>query len=74
MTLTILSYVQGCRHRLGDEIRDHLLILGSVGLGICVLQIFGMIFSCCLYIKLWRMCSTDLWTECTYSGDCTNSQ
>jgi hypothetical protein len=42
----------GCRHRLADEIRDHLLILGSVGLGICVLQIFGMIFSCCLYIKL----------------------
>lgn len=42
----------GCRHRLADEIRDHLIILGSVGLGICVLQIFGMIFSCCLYIKL----------------------
>jgi len=42
----------GCRHRLAGEIRDHLLILGSVGLGICVLQIFGMIFSCCLYIKL----------------------
>ncbi|PSN33010.1 Tetraspanin-11 [Blattella germanica] len=42
----------GCRHRLADEVRDHLIILSAVGLGICVLQIFGMIFSCCLYIKL----------------------
>ncbi|KDR23711.1 CD151 antigen-like [Zootermopsis nevadensis] len=42
----------GCRHRLAGEIRDHLIILSAVGLGICVLQIFGMIFSCCLYIKL----------------------
>ncbi|XP_069675395.1 CD151 antigen-like [Periplaneta americana] len=42
----------GCRHRLSTEIRDHLIILSAVGLGICVLQIFGMIFSCCLYIKL----------------------
>ncbi|PNF35076.1 hypothetical protein B7P43_G09478 [Cryptotermes secundus] len=45
-------YYTGCRHRLADEIRDHLIILSAVGLGICVLQIFGMIFSCCLYIKL----------------------
>jgi hypothetical protein len=50
--LTDVCSSQGCRHKLADEIRDHLIILSAVGLGICVLQIFGMIFSCCLYIKL----------------------
>nr|CAD7570110.1 unnamed protein product [Timema californicum] len=45
-------HYSGCIYRLSEEIEDHLTILGAVGLGICVLQIFGMVFSCCLYIKL----------------------
>ncbi|KAK6630373.1 hypothetical protein RUM44_005040 [Polyplax serrata] len=42
----------GCLYRLSDEVKSHLVIISSVGLGICVLQIFGVIFSFCLYIKL----------------------
>lgn len=45
-------YYTGCIYRITDEVQAHLVILGAVGLGICVLQIFGMVLSCCLYIKL----------------------
>lgn len=45
-------YYTGCIYKLADEVKEHLIILGAVGLGICVLQIFGMVLSCCLYIKL----------------------
>uniref|UniRef100_T1JK25 Tetraspanin n=1 Tax=Strigamia maritima TaxID=126957 RepID=T1JK25_STRMM len=34
------------------NLQKHLIILGAVGLGVCIIQIFGMIFSCCLYVKL----------------------
>lgn len=34
------------------KIKEHLIILGAVGLGICIVQLFGMIFSLCLYIRL----------------------
>lgn len=37
---------------LAEEIKEHLTIISAVGTGICVLQIFGIIFSSCLYIKL----------------------
>lgn len=42
----------GCVYKLSEEVKSHLIIVSAVGLGICVLQIFGVIFSCCLYIKL----------------------
>ncbi|XP_048013630.1 CD151 antigen isoform X2 [Megalobrama amblycephala] len=42
----------GCISKLEDFILQHLLILGSVGLGIAFIQIFGMIFTCCLYRSL----------------------
>lgn len=45
-------YQDGCVNALANEIKDHLNILGAVGLGICLVQVFGMFFSCCLYIKL----------------------
>lgn len=45
-------YGSGCLYRLAKELKSQLIILGAVGLGICVVQVFGMIFSCCLYIKL----------------------
>lgn len=43
---------QGCMQPFANHIRDHLIILGAVGLGISVIPIFGMIISCCLYVKL----------------------
>lgn len=42
----------GCIYRMSEELREHLTILGAVGLGICFIHIIGMILSCCLYIKL----------------------
>lgn len=42
----------GCIYKFSDDLRDHLNILAAVGSGICVVQIFGMVLACCLYIKL----------------------
>uniref|UniRef100_U5ET06 Tetraspanin n=1 Tax=Corethrella appendiculata TaxID=1370023 RepID=U5ET06_9DIPT len=42
----------GCIYHLSDDLKHHLILLGAIGLGVCVVQIFGMILSCCLYIKL----------------------
>ncbi|XP_055854003.1 CD151 antigen-like [Episyrphus balteatus] len=42
----------GCIYQFSDEMRRHLIILGAVGLGICLIHIIGMILSCCLYVKL----------------------
>ncbi|XP_076310725.1 CD151 antigen-like isoform X1 [Tachypleus tridentatus] len=41
-----------CIGALEKEIKDHLNILGAVGLGFCFVQVFGMIISCCLYISI----------------------
>ncbi|XP_053304604.1 CD151 antigen [Spea bombifrons] len=42
----------GCITKLEAFIRSHLLIIGAVGLGIASVQLFGMIFTCCLYRSL----------------------
>ncbi|XP_043828372.1 CD151 antigen isoform X2 [Dromiciops gliroides] len=42
----------GCITKLETFIQDHLKIIGAVGLGIACVQIFGMIFTCCLYKSL----------------------
>ncbi|XP_063907487.1 CD151 antigen-like isoform X2 [Zophobas morio] len=42
----------GCLHRMAIHMEDHLFILSAVGLGICVLQIIGIILACKLYFKL----------------------
>lgn len=47
-----MSFPQGCTYRFADEIRDQLVIIGSVGLGICVTKIFGIVLACSLFIKL----------------------
>lgn len=45
-------YYDGCINALDEQVREHLIIIGAVGLGICLVQVFGMIFSCCLYLRL----------------------
>jgi len=49
-------YFDGCVRSLTMYMKRHLIILGAVGLGICCLQIFGIIFACCLAknIKEWH--------------------
>lgn len=46
------SNLQGCIYKMADDLKHHLILLGAIGLGICVIQVFGMILSCCLYVKL----------------------
>lgn len=43
---------RGCLDKMEEHMKQHLTILSAVGLGICVLQIFGMVYSCQLYFKL----------------------
>ncbi|KAJ1178686.1 hypothetical protein NDU88_003928 [Pleurodeles waltl] len=42
----------GCIAKLENFIQAHLKIIGAVGLGIAFVQLFGMIFTCCLYKSL----------------------
>lgn len=42
----------GCIHKMSEEFRQHLGIIGAIGLGICLIHIIGLLLSCCLYIKL----------------------
>ncbi|XP_044730906.1 CD151 antigen-like [Chrysoperla carnea] len=45
-------FYNGCLNRLTSEMRQHLSILSAVGLGICVVQIFGINLACSLHLKL----------------------
>ncbi|XP_046673571.1 LOW QUALITY PROTEIN: CD151 antigen-like [Homalodisca vitripennis] len=45
-------YYAGCKDGFTYALVEQLNIIGAVGLGICVIQVFGMILSCCLYLKL----------------------
>uniref|UniRef100_A0A0K8SCE0 Tetraspanin n=1 Tax=Lygus hesperus TaxID=30085 RepID=A0A0K8SCE0_LYGHE len=42
----------GCVHKLGEMVKQQLNIICGIGLGFSVIQIFGMVFSCYLYVKL----------------------
>ncbi|KAK9502447.1 hypothetical protein O3M35_011226 [Rhynocoris fuscipes] len=48
-----ISYT-GCIHKFTAELKKQLDIIFAVGLGISVIQIFGMILTCFLYFKLKR--------------------
>ncbi|XP_050720968.1 CD151 antigen-like [Eriocheir sinensis] len=45
-------WYNGCIHSLGEELAAHLVVLGAVGCGLCVLQVLGIVLACCLYLKL----------------------
>lgn len=55
------SYPQGCIYKFADELRDQLNILAAVGSGICVVQLFGLVLACCLYVKLRNISDNQLW-------------
>lgn len=46
------SFLQGCIYKFLETTKDHLIILGAVGLGLSVLELFGIVLGSCLYIKL----------------------
>ncbi|OQV12628.1 putative Tetraspanin-11 [Hypsibius exemplaris] len=45
-------YYDGCAETLAELLRTHLNIIGGVGLGVCAIQLFGAIMSCCLISKI----------------------
>ncbi|XP_063823687.1 CD151 antigen-like [Ostrinia nubilalis] len=45
-------YYMGCIRHFTNHIRDHLIILAAVGVGMSVIPIFGFLFSCVLYVKI----------------------
>lgn len=45
-------FYAGCKDGFAALLVEQLNIIGAVGLGISVIQVFGMILSCCLYLKL----------------------
>jgi len=42
----------GCKHKFSDQLSDHLLLLGVVSLALALLQIFGVIFTSCLFSRI----------------------
>ncbi|VTJ61168.1 Hypothetical predicted protein [Marmota monax] len=42
----------GCITKLETFIQEHLRVIGAVGIGIACVQVFGMVFTCCLYRSL----------------------
>uniref|UniRef100_A0A2M4CZZ5 Putative tetraspanin family integral membrane protein n=1 Tax=Anopheles darlingi TaxID=43151 RepID=A0A2M4CZZ5_ANODA len=42
----------GCIYEMTDDLKYHLILLGAIGLGLSAIEVFGMILSCCLYVKL----------------------
>ncbi|KAK3794217.1 hypothetical protein RRG08_049617 [Elysia crispata] len=45
-------HTEGCLEYLEDFVRLHLIIVGGVGLGLSILQLFGIVFSCCLAARV----------------------
>jgi len=44
-------YYDGCIDKFGPILKEYTLILGSVALGFSIVEVFGLIFSCCLYVQ-----------------------
>jgi len=53
----------GCLTLLEPLLEDHLIVIGGAGLGLCCLQIFGVIFACCLASKIrrWKVRENSYW-------------
>lgn len=45
-------YYDGCSIRMMESMRDELVLLSSLSLGFSAVEVFGLIFSCCLYIHV----------------------
>ncbi|CAG2236148.1 CD151 [Mytilus edulis] len=42
---------EGCTKALEKNTKDSLILIGGIGLGLCCIQLLGIIFSCCLVRK-----------------------
>lgn len=58
-------FYDGCTDFLHKHLKRQLVIIGSVGLGVCCLQLFGIVFACILAMKIkqWkRRQKTNYWS------------
>lgn len=46
-----INYI-GCSKRLEQITKESLILIGGIALGFCFIQVFGIIFSCCLIRKI----------------------
>ena len=44
-------YFKGCLSKISKVIMRHTSLLGSVAFGFAFVEMFGLIFSCCLYVQ-----------------------
>lgn len=51
-------YYDGCLKRIHNTARDELVLLSIVAIGFSFVEIFGLLFSCCLYVQLSTLGST----------------
>lgn len=42
-------YTNGCIDKMKEWAKEHLIVLGGIGVGIAIIQILGMIFAICLF-------------------------
>ncbi|ESO02722.1 hypothetical protein HELRODRAFT_185019 [Helobdella robusta] len=56
-------HMKGCMKSFEGLINEQLILIGGVGLGLCCLQIFGIVVSCCLAKKLrkWKTRENQYW-------------
>lgn len=46
-----IDYI-GCSRRLEQFVKESVILIGGIALGLCGIQLFGIIFSCCLIRKI----------------------
>lgn len=46
------AYSAGCLDKLTTFVKDNLMILGGIGVGLACIQVFGMCFACCMFFAI----------------------
>ena len=49
------SFILGCISRVAKIAKDHLIIVGALAIGICLVQLIGIILACALQCRLRRI-------------------
>lgn len=45
-------YYDGCASKLENALREQLTFLASLAFGLSIVEVFGLLFSCCLYVQM----------------------
>ena len=58
--LILLSYSQGCLSELEKYLKDHMFVVGGVGIGIAFIQVCNLMCSCTVSIEGFQLQSNNL--------------